>query len=266
MLPLLGGLLSGGASLLGSFFSSNTSAQNTQAQIQAQQGAQKEAEEFNAGQAQISRDYQTQMSNTAYQRSSADMKAAGLNPALMFSSGSAASTPSSPTPQISPQQIPVSQARGGFAGIGDAVNKAVSSAIDIKTFDKMSEEIANLRTAGRLGEAQIRTEAQRPEQVAASTSLQQIEEKLRRLDIPASTFSARTAQDLLNMPEALRSNLNIGSWVGKKGEDIAAPIVNTATRLGGLEILKNALGKRNSASAFRRGWDAADEAGGLRGN
>lgn len=47
---------------------------------------------FNANQAQIDRDWQKEMSDTAYQRAVSDMKIAGLNPALMYSSGSAAST------------------------------------------------------------------------------------------------------------------------------------------------------------------------------
>lgn len=38
--------------------------------------------------------YETHMSNTAYQRASADMKAAGINPALLAGSAKAASTPS----------------------------------------------------------------------------------------------------------------------------------------------------------------------------
>lgn len=57
-------------------------------------GAQKAQNQFNAEQAQINRDWQTEMSNTAYQRSVSDMTSAGLNPALMYGSGTASSTPS----------------------------------------------------------------------------------------------------------------------------------------------------------------------------
>lgn len=49
--------------------------------------------EYNAEQAQINRDWLTEMSNTSYQRAVADMQKAGLNPILAFSQGGA-STPS----------------------------------------------------------------------------------------------------------------------------------------------------------------------------
>lgn len=56
--------------------------------------AQQEANAFEAAQAQKQMDFQQQMSNTAYQRQVADMKASGINPALAMSSSSGASTPS----------------------------------------------------------------------------------------------------------------------------------------------------------------------------
>lgn len=50
---------------------------------------QNDAQEFNAGQAQIDRDWKTYMDNTRYQRGIQDMKAAGLNPMLAYHQGGA---------------------------------------------------------------------------------------------------------------------------------------------------------------------------------
>lgn len=63
------------------------------------------ANEFSAGEAQKQRDWEEEMSNTAYQRQVADMQKAGVNPALMYGSGaSGASTPSgTAASSVSPQ-------------------------------------------------------------------------------------------------------------------------------------------------------------------
>lgn len=57
---------------------------------------QESANRFNAQQAQLNREFQADMSNTAHQREVADLKAAGLNPVLS-AGGSGASSPSGST-------------------------------------------------------------------------------------------------------------------------------------------------------------------------
>lgn len=60
-------------------------------------GAEQAANDFNAQQAQINRDWQERMSNTQYQRQVQDMRAAGVNPALAMTGGSGAGVPSGAT-------------------------------------------------------------------------------------------------------------------------------------------------------------------------
>jgi len=226
--PLTMGLITGGANLLGSMFSSNTSAENTQAQIAAQQGMQKESEDFNAGQAQISRDYNTSMSNTAYQRASTDMKAAGLNPMMMFGSGSAASSPQSPTASVGTPTVPVSQSKGALAGVGDAVRSGLDAAVTAKTMDKLTDEIAKLQAERGLVTAETDVTKERVDTQRQETLKKANENSLLGQAMPAAKFSAKSAEDLLSMPEALRAAAVRGGYLGGKLSDVVAPILSSA--------------------------------------
>lgn len=80
-------------------------AATTAANIGYQEYTRRQQNKFNAQQAQQQRDYEERLSNTAYQRSIADMKAAGINPAVAFGGGaSGASTPAGSTATASTGQ------------------------------------------------------------------------------------------------------------------------------------------------------------------
>lgn len=79
-------------------------------------GAEQEANAFTASEAQKQRDWETEMSNTAYQRQVKDMQAAGINPAMAMNAGGA-STPSG----ASASSVSSSSSGLSFADIMQAV-------------------------------------------------------------------------------------------------------------------------------------------------
>ena len=119
--PIIGAAISSIGSLAGGMLSSGgQAAQNSASQQFALQNM-RENNAFNANQAVLNRDFQERMSNTAYQRSMADMKAAGLNPILAYQQGGAG-TPGG-------GQASATQATGAnFENAMESVGRGVTSA------------------------------------------------------------------------------------------------------------------------------------------
>jgi len=67
-----------------------------------------------AKESQLNRDFQERMSNTAYQRSMADMKKAGLNPILAYGKGGASTPSGSTAPVVNSLEALSSSAKDAF--------------------------------------------------------------------------------------------------------------------------------------------------------
>lgn len=122
---LIGAGISAGASYLGG---QNTNNQSMENQLQAQQ--------FNAKESQNAKEAALYMSNTAYQRSMADMKAAGLNPILAYMKGGASGF--SGGQASSPAPAPV------VDKLGHAVSSAMAGMRLKAELDNMKETNKNL--------------------------------------------------------------------------------------------------------------------------
>jgi len=135
--PGVGQFLSGGLGFLGQM--------DTNAQNEANTAS---ANEFNAKQAQMNRDYQTEMSNSAYQRQVTDMSAAGLNPMLAYMKGGGASSPSGSTASATvPQYTSPIQGAAQYKLTTAQTAKTETETTNVsKLSDRIDQDISNMKT------------------------------------------------------------------------------------------------------------------------
>lgn len=251
-------ILSGGVQLLGNFMQ-NSAAEERQQEAQvfnAQQSAitrefnAAEAEKqrmFAAGQADVSRQFtsdqaellrqwQEKMSNSAYQRGTADMRAAGINPMVAYMQGGA-STPVGGMGTSSPPSGAAASAGGSAstsaAPVTNLMQNVMSTAMErarlepqvqnmVKT-GKLIDEQANQAASAAFRETQQgRLAAQQRQNVENQNTIQE------NSDIPRSKLEGAKAAEVQNVFDAKYG------WIFKLlsgGAEQLLPAAETAAKL-----------------------------------
>lgn len=146
---IVGAVIGGAASIAGGKYAADSAAVSQQNTNYANLQIAREANAASALEAQKNRDWQEMMSNTSYQRSMADLEAAGINPMLAYTSG--ASTPGGATATAQAARMESTE-RDAAKIRADSVVNAIDRVLAVMTAKANIKKVeAEAQTAKDLG-------------------------------------------------------------------------------------------------------------------
>lgn len=133
---------------------------------------------FNAEEAAKNREYQTEMSNTQYQRAMKDMQSAGLNPMLAYSQGGAGNVSGSSASASAPQ----TSAPSGATASGSAASPSgLAKAAQAQQFNYLASAVATAAQVGQMvsqvGNINAQTEKTKVDTASTALMMKELEYK-----------------------------------------------------------------------------------------
>lgn len=157
--------------------------------------------QLNIEEAAKQREYEKSMSNSAWQRATRDMAAAGVNPMLAFSQGGA-STPggaAASSGSAAGSQAHVEAPTEGAKILSDLAGKGITSSLNIKRTKKELENMSSMIDVNKAvkvaREAEAKLYTANSAKAAAETDLTRTEAKIKKSMAPAIAETAKTTEE-----------------------------------------------------------------------